>query len=226
VLIPSFAVGRSQLVTLLLRQLINEGRIPDVPIHIDSPMAVDATEIYSEHIHDLSLDGSLTEDGRSRLFPRNVQFHRSVEESKKLNELPGPRIIISSSGMLTGGRVLHHLERLLPEPRNLILLVGYQAAGTRGRAMMEGARTVRVHGADVPVKADFRSISGLSAHADKNELLRWVGSSPKPPGTIFITHGEPSASEALAEALREKFRGRVILPELYQRFSFEGKLLR
>jgi metallo-beta-lactamase family protein len=221
VLIPSFAVGRSQLVTLLLRGLIEKGRIPDVPIHIDSPMAVDATRIYSEHIHDLSLDDSLTDDGRSRLFPRNVQFHRSVEESKKLNRLPGPRIIISASGMLTAGRVLHHLARLLPDPSNLVLLVGYQAAGTRGRAMLDGARTVRVHGADVPVKARFLSISGLSAHADRDELLRWVGTAPKPPGTIFITHGEPKASKALAELLRQKIGSQVIVPELYERFSLE-----
>lgn len=221
VLIPSFAVGRSQLVTLLLRRLIQEGRLPDIPIHIDSPMAVDATRIYSEHIHDLSLDGSLTDDGRSRLFPRNVRFHRSVEESKQLNRLPGPRIIISASGMLTAGRVLHHLARLLPEPNNLVLLVGYQAAGTRGRAMMEGARTVRVHGADIPVKARFLSISGLSAHADRNELLRWIDTAPEPPGRIFVTHGEPKASEALAGRLRTKVASRVIVPELYQRFDLD-----
>jgi metallo-beta-lactamase family protein len=219
VLIPSFAVGRSQLVTLLLRGLIQKGRLPDVPIHIDSPMAVDATRIYSEHIHDLSLDDSLTEDGRSRLFPRNVQFHRSVEESKQLNRLPGPRIIISASGMLTAGRVLHHLARLLPDPNNLVLLVGYQAAGTRGRAMIDGARTVRVHGADVPVKARFLSISGLSAHADRKELLRWVCSAPTPPGTIYITHGEPKAAKALAELLRDKLGSRVVVPELYERFA-------
>lgn len=221
VLIPSFAVGRAQLVTLLLRRLMNENRLPEVPIHIDSPMAVDATRIYSAHIHDLSLDESLTEDGRSRLFPRDVQFHRSVEDSKKLNELPGPRIILSASGMLTAGRVLHHLERLLPDPKNLILLVGYQAAGTRGRAMLDGARTVRVHGADVPVKARFHSISGLSAHADRNELLRWVRSAPKPPKTIFLTHGEPDAAKALAKLVRKEIGTPVIVPDLYERFDLD-----
>lgn len=224
VLIPSFAVGRSQLVTLLLRELINEGKLPEISIHIDSPMAVDATRIYSRYLEDLSLDESLTEDGRSRLFPRNVQFHRSVEDSKKLNELGGPRIVISASGMLTGGRVLHHLKRLLPDPKNLVLLVGFQAAGTRGRSMLEGARTVRIHGEDVPVKARFIPISGLSAHAGQSELLRWVGSGETPPRTIFVTHGEPKASEGLAELLRDKFGSRVAIPEYGERFDLENPL--
>jgi Cft2 family RNA processing exonuclease len=108
------------------------------------------------------------------LFPRNVYFHRTIEESKALNRLPGPRIILSASGMLSGGRVLHHLKRLLVDPKNLIMLVGYQAAGTRGRAMLEGAASIRIHGEDVPVRAAFVALSGLSAHADRGELLRWV----------------------------------------------------
>lgn len=217
VLIPSFAVGRSQLVTLCLRQLIRAGRLPDVSIHIDSPMAVDATRIYSDHLNDLSLDTDLVEDGRSRLFPNNVHFHRSVEESKHLNELPGPRIVISASGMLTAGRVLHHLKRLLPDKRNLIMLAGYQAAGTRGRAMVEGAKTVRVHGEDVPVKAQFISMSGLSAHADRSELLRWVKSAGSPaqrPDTVFVTHGEQKASKAMAELLEKKLGSRTFRPKL------------
>lgn len=217
VLIPSFAVGRSQLVTLCLRQLIKADRLPDVPIHIDSPMAVDATRIYSRHIKDLSLDESLSDGGQSRLFPSNVQFHRSVDESKRLNRLPGPRIIISSSGMLTAGRVLHHLKRVLPDKRNLVMLVGYQAPGTRGRRMMDGKSTVRVHGEDVPVNAQFIPISGLSAHADKDELLRFVrsaGDSQKQPDTIFVTHGEPRSSEALASTLHRTLGARTLSPDL------------
>lgn len=216
-LIPAFAVGRSQLVTWCLRQLIKTGRLPDVPIHIDSPMAVDATRIYSRHLEDLSLDDSLNDDGRSRLFPDNVQFHRSVEESKKLNDLPGPRIIISASGMLTAGRVLHHLKRLLPDKRNLIMLSGYQAAGTRGRAMLDGKRTVRVHGRDVPVKAPFVPMSGLSAHADRNGLLKWIrsaGDAEQQPGTIFVVHGEPDSAEAFAKLLTEKLGARTHRPDL------------
>ena len=217
VLIPAFAVGRSQLVTLCLRELIKAGRLPDVPIHIDSPMAVDATRIYSRHLEDLSLDDSLNDDGRSRLFPDNVKFHRSVDESIALNNLPGPRIIISASGMLTAGRVLHHLKRLLRDKRNLIMLSGYQAPGTRGRAMMEGKKTVRIHGEDVPVKAEFIPISGLSAHADKDDLLKWVrsaGGSNEQPDTIFVVHGEPKSANALADTLTEKLGTRTFRPDL------------
>ncbi len=226
-LIPSFAVGRSQLVTLCLRQLIKAGRLPDVPIHIDSPMAVDATRIYSTHIRDLSLDGDLSDDGQSRLFPSNVKFHKSVEESIELNKLPGPRIIISASGMLTAGRVLHHLKRVLRDKRNLVMLVGYQAAGTRGRAMLEGKKTVRVHGEDVPINAQFISISGLSAHADKDELLRFVqsaGGSAEQPDTIFVTHGEPRSSAALATTLKEKLGSRTFTPELGDSYDLDELL--
>jgi metallo-beta-lactamase family protein len=222
VLIPSFAVGRAQLVTLLLRRLIQSGELPEIPIHVDSPMAVDATQIYARHLKDASLDPAGDVDAFGKLVPRNVQFHRSVEDSKKLNRLPGPRIIISASGMLTSGRVLHHLGRLLPDERNLILLVGYQAAGTRGRAMMDGARTVRVHGVDVPVRARFIPIGGLSGHADRGELLRWLRSQPKPPSTIFITHAEPTASNAFARLLRDELSVRVIEPSLGERFDLDS----
>jgi metallo-beta-lactamase family protein len=222
VLIPSFAVGRAQLVTLLLRRLIQSGEIPEIPIHVDSPMAVDATLIYSRHAKDASLDAAGDQDGFERLVPKNVQFHRSVEESKKLNELPGPRIILSASGMLTAGRVLHHLKRLAPDERNVIVLVGFQAAGTRGRTMMEGARTVRVHGEDVPVRARLAPIGGLSAHADRGELLRFLRSQPKPPGTIFVTHAEEKASTAFAKLLKDQLGVRVVEPRHGERFDLEA----
>jgi len=222
VLVPSFAVGRAQLVTLLLRQLIQGGQIPEIPIHVDSPMAVDATRIYAQHLRDSSLDSPGEKDGFGRLVPKNIQFHRSVHDSKRLNQLPGPRIIISASGMLTSGRVLHHLKRLLPDERNLILLVGFQAAGTRGRAMIDGARTVRVHGEDVPVRARFIPVGGLSAHADRGELVRWVRSQPKPPRKIFVTHGEPSASRAFARLLATDLGVEVVEPELFDRFDLEA----
>jgi metallo-beta-lactamase family protein len=222
VLIPSFAVGRAQLVTLLLRRLIHAGEIPAIPIHIDSPMAVDATRIYGAHLRDLSLDSASEADGFADLVPRNVQFHRTVEDSKALNLLPGPRIIISASGMLTSGRVLHHLKRLLPDEKNLILLVGFQAAGTRGRAMMEGARTIRVHGEDVPVRARFIPITGLSAHADRADLLRWVRSQPKPPRVILVVHAEENASNAFARLLSSELGVRTIVPELGDRFDLEA----
>ncbi|MDH3589349.1 MAG: MBL fold metallo-hydrolase [Gammaproteobacteria bacterium] len=214
ILIPSFAVGRSQLVTHTLRNLINEGRLPDVPIHIDSPMAVDATKLYSKHIKDLSLDSALTEDGRSRLFPNNVHFSRSVKQSKALNKMSGPRVVISASGMLTAGRVLHHLKRLLPDPKNLVMLVGYQAAGTRGRKMMEGGDTIKIHGKKVPVRAEFIPLGGLSAHADRGELLRWVKTAPQLPRTIFVTHGEEDSQAAFAELLHDELDCSTHTPQL------------
>lgn len=224
VLVPSFAVGRAQLVTLLLRQAMEAGELPDVPIHVDSPMAVDATRIYGRHLNDENLDPELVGEGRARLFPTNVHFHRSVEDSKRLSEARGPRIIISSSGMLTGGRVLHHVRRLLPDPRNLLVLVGYQAPGTRGRALLEGATSLRMHGEDVPVQASFLVIHGLSAHADRDGLLRWVRSAPRPPRAVFVVHGEPEASLALEHKLRREIEGRVITPRLEQSFDVNDVL--
>ncbi|MBT8136039.1 MAG: MBL fold metallo-hydrolase [Gammaproteobacteria bacterium] len=221
ILIPSFAVGRTQLITFTLRQLIREGRLPDVPIHIDSPMAIDATKLYSKHIKDLSLDGSLTEDGRSRLFPDNVHFSRTVRDSKALNKMRGPRVVVSASGMLTAGRVLHHLKRLLPDPKNLVMLVGYQAAGTRGRKMMEGGKTIKVHGEHVPVRAEFIPLGGLSAHADRGELLRWIRSGKEQPETVFVTHGEEDSQEAFAGLLRRELGCTACTPELDESFELE-----
>jgi metallo-beta-lactamase family protein len=218
VLIPAFAVARAQIVTLLLEGMIESGAIPAVPIDIDSPMAIDVTQIYA-HAAGTSLLDPLPR-GRSRLFPRNLRFHRTVEESKALNAAPGPRIIISASGMLTGGRVLHHLARLLPNRRNLVVLVGYQAEGTRGRALIDGAATIRIHGQDVPVRAQFIEAHGLSAHADRDELVEWVASAAAPPKTTFLVHGEASGQAGLAEKLRER-RLHVVVPRLGERFAYE-----
>jgi metallo-beta-lactamase family protein len=212
VLIPAFAVGRTQQVALILRDLMRDGRLPEVPIEVDSPMAAAATRIYARHLHDHNLDEGISEDG-SHLFPRKVRFHRTVQESKHLNDLPGPRVIISASGMLTGGRVLHHLLRKAPDPDCLICLMGYQAAGTRGRALQEGAGSLRLHGSDVPIRARVLVAHGLSAHAGRSELLRWAHSAPPPRGA-FVTHGEPEASAALAGALAEAWGARPELPTL------------
>ncbi|MBI4161854.1 MAG: MBL fold metallo-hydrolase [Acidobacteria bacterium] len=225
VVIPAFAVGRAQQVTLILRGLINAGKLPDVPIHIDSPMAVDATEIYSRYMDEHHLDCCVGEDGGSRLFPRNVHFHRTVEESRRLNRMKGPRVIVSASGMMTAGRILHHLSQRLPDRRNLLCLVGYQAAGTRGRWILEGGRSVRIHGLDVPVRAERLVIHGLSGHADRDELLGWIGSARKRPRAVFVTHGEPAAAAALAAAIERKFRAKVFVPRLGQGFDL-GPVLR
>ena len=219
VLVPAFAVGRAQLVTLLLSEAMEAGDLPEAPIHIDSPMAANATAVYAKHVDAENLDPEFVAQAHGRLFPGRVQFHRTVDESKELNRLKGPRVIISSSGMLAGGRVLHHLRRLLPGKENLLVLVGYQAKGTRGRRLLEGAETLRMHGRDVPVRARFVNAHGLSAHADKNGLLRWVRGIAKTPKRIFVTHGEPASAQAFAKTLREELGVEVHVPSHGESFS-------
>lgn len=215
ILIPAFAVARAQTVTLLLRQMMEDGRLPRVPVHIDSPMATDVTGIYQHYLGTDELNR--LPGGKGGLFPPGTRLHRSVADSKALNDLPGPRIIVSASGMLTGGRVLHHLERVLPDRRNMVVLVGYQPAGTRGRALLEGAETIRMHGYDVPVKAQVLEINGFSAHADRDGLLEWVKSAPRPPRDLFLVHGEPGALAELARVLRKR-QLRVTVPRRGERF--------
>jgi metallo-beta-lactamase family protein len=218
VLIPAFAVARAQLVLQHLRRLIDAGELPRVPVHLDSPMAVDVTAIYRRHAGSASVEVE-----RGDLSGSWVSFHRTVEESRALNRLKGPRIIIAASGMMTGGRVLHHLERLLPDRKNLVVLVGYQAAGTRGRKLQEGARFLRMHGVDVPVRARYLEVEGLSAHADVNDLLRWLDSAPRPPRAVFLTHGEPQALAALAGRLEARGLS-ALIPALNQEFDLDALL--
>ena len=217
VLIPAFAVARAQLILTLLRRLMDEGRLPTVPVHLDSPMAIDVTELYAEYAGPEGLEIE-TRD----LFGKWVRYHRTVEQSRALNMMRGPRIIISASGMMTGGRVLHHLKRLLPSRQHLIVLVGYQSAGTRGRSLLEGAKFLRIHGHDVPVRAPFLQIEGLSAHADADELQRWALSGPSKPASTFFVHGEPEG----LEALQARFRGiglKGVIPALNQVFERKTK---
>jgi metallo-beta-lactamase family protein len=213
VLIPAFAVARAQLVLLLLRGLMDRGLLPEVQVHLDSPMAIEVTGLYASYAGAESI-----EIERRDLFGRWVRYHRTVSESQALNDLRGPRIIVAASGMMTGGRVLHHLKRLLPDQRNLIVLVGYQAAGTRGRRLLEGEKYLRIHGHDVPVRAPFIQVEGLSAHADAADLERWVASAPRKPSTIFLAHGEPQALGAMEARLRT-LGLKVIVPRLNQQYE-------
>lgn len=218
VLIPAFAVGRVQQVALILRELMDDGDLAEIPIHIDSPMAVDATAIYSHHLRDGNLDEGLGRGGA--LFPRQVSLHRTVHESKMLSALEGPRVIIAASGMMTGGRILHHLVKRLPSPHNLVLLSGYQAVGTRGRLLQDGARTLRMHGQNVPVGARVGAIEGLSSHADADEIMRWTGTCRRPPRRVFVVHGEGNAPVALAARLRSAWPGaEVTVPALGDGFD-------
>ena len=214
VLIPAFAVGRSQQLTLIIRRLMKSGKLPRVPLHLDSPMAVDATKIYGNHMDDHHLDADVFSDGRNQLFPDMVTLHRTRDESKALNNLKGPRIIISASGMLSGGRVLHHLSRLVTKRKNTIVMAGYQAPGSRGRDLLEGKPTIKVHGKEFAVRAEVRSLSGLSAHADRGELLHWLRSNPNPPDKVFLTHGEPDAAFALAHQIKRELGWDVEVPNL------------
>lgn len=219
ILIPSFAVARAQLVALILRTLIHDGRMKDIPIHVDSPMASDVTAIYNRYLTSESLDQDIPNTTSKTLFPTNVRFHRSTAESIELNSMSGPRIIISSSGMLSGGRVLHHLRRLAGDPKNLIALVGYQAIGTRGRDLVDGKRTIRVHGQDVVVSAQVVDLHGLSAHADRDELFEWIEAQPKRPRAIFLTHGDPKPREAMRAELYKRLEIVGLLPELNQEYD-------
>ena len=213
VIIPSFAIGRTQELLYLFRLLISQNQMHDLPIHVDSPMAIDATDLYRRHHEDHNLQTDEFESSGHRLFAQpNVHFDRSVEESKALNECRYPTVIISASGMATGGRVLHHLVRCLPDHRNTVLFVGFQAPGTRGHAIQSGTQTVKIHGQQIPVLAHVESIENLSAHADYRELLGWLGSCPSPPSKTFITHGELHASESLQKKIEESLGWKTKVP--------------
>jgi metallo-beta-lactamase family protein len=212
-LIPAFAVGRTQEILLLLKDGMRDGTIPKVPVHLDSPMAIDATEIYCRHTGEQRVVHSHTGDRGCAFFFGELQIHQTVEDSKRLGAMAGPRIIISASGMATGGRILHHLKARLPDPRNAVLFVGYQAPGTRGRTMLDGADTVRMHGEEVAVKAFIDRIDALSAHADRSELVRWTDTlGKKAPRRVFVTHGEPESSESIAALWRERHGWDVRVP--------------
>jgi metallo-beta-lactamase family protein len=210
--IPAFAVGRAQQMLFLMDQLVSEKRLRPFPIHVDSPMAIDATRIYAQfpEAHRVSLSGAL---GRSAFHSKWVHYHRTTEQSKKLNELRGPAVIVSSSGMLAGGRILHHCRVRLPKAENTLLITGYQAATTLGRALLDRARVVRIHKTEVPVLAEVTDLKGMSGHADASELLRWL-KGVRSAQTIFMTHGEEDAALALAARVARERGFTTHVPEL------------
>jgi metallo-beta-lactamase family protein len=219
VLVPAFAVGRAQQLIFLIKGLMERGEAPAMAIHVDSPMAVDATAIYRRHAEECGLEGIDLERGGRPFFGTGVYLHPTRDDSMRLNDLQGPRVILSSSGMLAGGRVLHHLRRLLPEPGNMVVLAGFQAEGTRGRALLHGARYLRIHGRDVPVRAEVIDVPGLSGHADRDELLRWLKGLP-PPQRTFIVHGEPPSARALAQRLEQELHFPCTVPRHLERFEW------
>jgi metallo-beta-lactamase family protein len=211
--VPAFSIGRTQEILYRLRHMEDSGRIPRLPVFLDSPMAISATEVYSQHDeeHDLDMQ-ALDAAGAGPLQPDRLQVTRTVESSKRLNRIDGPAVIISASGMATGGLVVHHLKRRLPQRRDMVVFVGYQAAGTRGRSLVDGASRVKIHGEWVPVRAEVTRLDAFSAHADREELIRWVTSGDELPGRIALVHGEPEGRRALAEVLRDRLGVKVLVP--------------
>ncbi|MBW2259693.1 MAG: MBL fold metallo-hydrolase, partial [Deltaproteobacteria bacterium] len=220
--IPAFAVGRTQELLFNIRELEEQERIPSLTVFVDSPMAIDVTSVFERSKADYSLSArTLALNGTRILRPKQIQFSRTREQSQAINKETNHAIVISASGMVTGGRILHHLKYRLPNPNDTILFIGYQAEGTRGRTILEGEPEVKIHGKKVPVRAKIENISGFSAHADYNEILAWLMGFNRPPLKTFIVHGEPDASTALAEKIREKLKWDVVIPKFEEAFELD-----
>jgi len=214
VVIPAFAIGRTQTFMYYLRELEDQQRIPRLPVFIDSPMALSATELCLKHREDHNQE-FLHEESNGKADPLDVhEFHltRTPEESKQINKVTTPCIIVSASGMASGGRVLHHLALRLPDARNAVILGGFQAQGTRGRALQEGAKIIHIFGQPVAVRAEIIELGQLSAHAGRSELLRWLTGLSAPPRQTYLVHGEPAAAESLRTAIQQAFRWPVEIP--------------
>jgi metallo-beta-lactamase family protein len=216
VLIPVFAVGRAQEILYYIHLLKASGQIPDIPVYLNSPMAVDATQIFHKHLgeHRLTFE-------QCDALCKTAHIVNSVEASKALNEKKGPMIILSASGMATGGRVVHHLKAFAPDPKNTILFAGFQAAGTRGALLIDGATSVRIHGEEVPVRAYVDQISNLSAHADHVEIIEWLKGFRSPPKMTFITHGEPTAADMMRSHVERQLKWRVHIPDYLETIELE-----
>ena len=212
-LVASFAIGRCQQLVYLLRTLMAAGRVPETPIWVDSPMAVGAMEVFRKHRNEHDYSEAKMQGVAESLASPFVRMAKTADESKAINGHHGAGIVIASSGMMNGGRILHHLARRLPDPKTTVLVAGYQAKGTRGRSLIEGAEFLRIHGRDVPVRAVVRKVDALSGHADRHELDRWLGSMAAPRRT-FLVHGEPPAAAALAEFIRSRRGWNVHVPAL------------
>lgn len=213
VVIPSFAVGRAQLLLFYLRELKTAGKIPDIPIIIDSPMAQSATQVYRDNLQDYDEEAlQLKREGSDPFAPSKLYFTRSAEESKQLNRIVEPMVIISASGMLSGGRILHHLKHRISSPNNTILFVGYQPPGGRGDWILRGESSLRIFGDEIEIRAEIESISGLSAHGDRDELLQWCEASTGTPGKVAVVHGEPDSAQDFANTLSERYQWSTVVP--------------
>lgn len=208
VLMPAFAVGRAQMVLHVLQKLRAQNRIPHMPVYLNSPMAIKATEIFYD-LHDLH---KLTKEDCHQI-DEMTHYVKTVEESIELNGRKYPSIIISASGMASGGRVLHHLKTLVSDPKNSVLFLGYQAAGTRGDAMTHGAERIKIHGMYFPIKAEVHNLTALSSHGDYSEILSWLKNMPGKPRKVFVTHGESSAADCMRLHLQDELGWKAQVPE-------------
>ena len=220
--IPAFAVGRTQTLLYVIRELEEQGKIPVLPVFVDSPMAIESTKVFHKWITDLDLTSRVeTLEGKQIFHPQRLRFCKTRDESKAINQHKNRAIIISASGMVSGGRILHHLAARLPEPQNTILFIGYQAEGTRGRAILEGKPEVKIHGKYVPIKARIENLSGYSGHADYNELLAWLMGFNNKPKKTFLVHGEADSQEAMAAHIRQHFGWEVVIPKFGETFELD-----
>lgn len=208
IVVPAFAVGRAQTLLHAIQRLKAACRIPDLPVFLNSPMAADVTTIFRRHADEHRLSAA-----ECQAMCTGVKIINSEEESRDLNQLRYPSIIVSASGMATGGRVVHHLKAYAPDARNAIVFAGFQAAGTRGAAMVRGAGEIKIHGSWIPVRAEVASLQGLSAHADREDLLDWIAALPRAPRHVYVTHGEPEAADSLRQAIEERHHWPCSVPE-------------
>jgi len=219
VVIPSFAIGRSTVLLYHLRKLQEQGDLPDVPVYLDSPMATDSVKLYIRYgiEHNLKVE-MLSRSESCPIRPKTTRLVRTPEESKKLNTRKGPFIVVSASGMATGGRILHHLSHRAPDQGNLILLVGYQAQGTRGRRILEGAETMKIHGEEIAIRAHVASIGGFSAHGDADDIIRWLKTASKKPKKVFLVHGEDDSLRAMKERVEGELHFPTSTPAHLQKY--------
>jgi len=221
-LIPSFAVGRTQSLLYLIRELQTADRIPKIPVHLDSPMALKALEVYENHIRDLNLYCRRQHlDGVPLFEPQSLDLVSKVEESKRLVRKSGSRIIIAGSGMVTGGRILHHLSQHLPDPSTTVLFIGYQAEGTRGSSLVNGTKKLKMFGKEIDCRATIERVDGFSGHADYLETLAWLMGFNRPPERIFLVHGEPDAASALHDHISKQYAWKSVIPKEGQSFEIE-----
>jgi metallo-beta-lactamase family protein len=222
VIVPAFAVERTQKFLFILKELMESGQIPRVPVFVDSPMAIKAVEIFMKYTGEFNQEArELVGKYGSPLNWQGFHFALKQEESRKINEVHYPCIIVSSSGMATGGRVLHHLTQRLPDPRNQVVFIGFQAPGTRGDLIKEGARSVRIFSQEVPIRARVAALEQFSDHADTEELMCWLQSFKGPPSTTFLVHGEPEAASLLQQTISSRLGWNVKVAQWMQKVALQ-----